>query len=330
MVFDNIEFHNVEEMEKCEEGYLLWRLPANVRRSINEGARTLTSSYGTGVELRFKIKGDAVTIVLSAEDAAEANVAYIYYGSIQGGWQNSSKVILSEPTRITIQKPENLSFLKDLSVKNNLSFSPEVVRVVLPYGRIHYWGVEGEVEVPCSRDIPKKTYLAYGSSITHGSLALAMPYSYPFRIGQKLGCDYLNLGFAGSAQMEKTMAEYIVSRKDWDFATVEMGINMVGEQHSIEVFEKSVDEFTRVLATDFRPIFATSLYGFSDPKIMERGKEYRRIVERYAKDRLIFVDGLKLLDNAAYISQDMVHPSLEGVESIVNNWCRIMYEKFNN
>lgn len=247
MIKYNILFHNVAELENSEKGYIMWRLPKKIRDQINDGAGKVMSCYGTGVELRFKMKGDSVTLILSAEETMEANVAYIYYGSIQGGWQNSSKVILNEPTRITIQKPENQEFLKKLSEENNLPFSPEVVRLVIPYGKIYYLGVEGEVEPPLKEELPAKTYLAYGSSITHGSLALAMPYSYPFRIAQRMGCDYLNLGFAGSAQMEKVMAEYIVSLKNWDFATVEMGINMIREEHTIEAFEKNIDEFTAVL-----------------------------------------------------------------------------------
>lgn len=324
MIKYNILFHNVAELENSEKGYIMWRLPKKIRDQINDGAGKVMSCYGTGVELRFKMKGDSVTLILSAEETMEANVAYIYYGSIQGGWQNSSKVILNEPTRITIQKPENQEFLKKLSEENNLPFSPEVVRLVIPYGKIYYLGVEGEVEPPLKEELPAKTYLAYGSSITHGSLALAMPYSYPFRIAQRMGCDYLNLGFAGSAQMEKVMAEYIVSLKNWDFATVEMGINMIREEHTIEAFEKNIDEFTAVLSEDKRPVFATGLYGFSDPKFQKRGEEFRRIVEKYAKERLIYTDGLKLLDNPVYISQDMVHPSLEGMERIVDNWCEVM------
>mgnify|MGYP002555374518 FL=1 len=46
-----------------------------------------------------------------------------------------------------------------------------------------------------------------------------------FRNAQALGVDYLNLGFAGNALMEEEMANYLVSRRDWDFASVEMGIN---------------------------------------------------------------------------------------------------------
>ena len=322
MIFDNIEFHNVEELQACDEGYRMWRLPGWVRDNINEKAGKISSGFATGVELRFKMKSDNVTLFLSAENMTEATVAYIYYGSIQGGWADSSRVILTEKTAVHIKKPNNMEKLKKISKDQNLPFSPEVVRVVLPYGSICYIGVDGEVEPPAKDELPVQSYLAYGSSITHGSLALAPPYTYPFRLAQKFGCDYVNLGFAGSAYMEKAMAEYIVSRKDWNFATVEMGINMLEEE--IDEFENNIDVFTQILQKDPRPIFATSIYGFSDPSGQEKGKKMRAIVEKYAKDRLIFTDGLEFLNNPAFIAQDMVHPSLEGIEQIGNNWFKVI------
>lgn len=326
MIFDNIQFHNVEELQPHEKGYRMWRLPKWVRDNINEKASKFSSGYATGVELRFKMKSDTATLFLAAENMTEAPVAYIYYGSIQGGWADSTRVILPQKTAVEIRKPNNMEVLKQISKEQNLPFDPEVVRVVLPYGTIYYIGMEGEVEPPTKEELPKQTYLAYGSSITHGSLALGTPHTYPFRLSQKLGCDYLNLGFAGSAHMEKVMAEYIVSRKDWDFATVEMGINMLGMD--MELFEKNIDEFTRILSEDARPVFATSIYGYSDPTTQEDGRKKRAIVEKYAKDRLIFTEGLEFLDNPAYIAQDMVHPSLEGIESIGNNWYKIIREYF--
>lgn len=190
---------------------------------------------------------------------------------------------------------------------------------ILLHNGVYYWYGENRLD---------DLYVSCYSSIDLISLALAQPYSYPFRLGQMLRCDYLNLGFAGSAQMEKAMAEYLVSRKDWDLASVEMGINMLGEQFPTEEFEKNIDEFTKILSEDGRPVFATSLYGFSDPVMMERGNEYRQIVEKYAKKRLIFIDGLKLLNNKTYISQDMVHPSLEGMEEISKNWYSFINSTF--
>lgn len=68
MIFNNIEFHNVEEMKKCEKGYMMYRLPAYVREKINSSARDETSLFSTGVELRFRIKGDYATVILSLGD----------------------------------------------------------------------------------------------------------------------------------------------------------------------------------------------------------------------------------------------------------------------
>ncbi|NLO08319.1 MAG: SGNH/GDSL hydrolase family protein [Clostridiales bacterium] len=322
MIFENIEFHNVEEMIRCDKGYQMLRLPSYVREQINPTARDEVSRFSTGVEIRFRLKGNSVNIILSVDENAEAQVAYIYYGSFQGGWQYSSKTIQNE-TMITIPKCNNLYLLKEITGSKSLPFDPELVRIVLPYGTCYYVGVEGEVEPPLKSQLPKKTYLAYGSSITHGSLSLAAPYTYPFRISQMLGCDYYNLGFAGSAHMEKAMAEYIVSRPDWDFASVEMGVNMLKPEFTLELFEERVRVFVDILADDSRPIFATSIFGFNGPE-QEKAQKYREIVRKYSSNKLIFTDGLELLNNPAYISADLVHPSLEGMAGISERWSWLM------
>ena len=326
MVFQNIDFHNVEELEACEKGYIMWRLPREVRERMNEGIRDVSARYSTGTELRFKIKGESVTLILRADEMDEAQVAYLYYGSFQGGWQYSSKVIGPDETRITIPVPGNLEVMKRITKERQLGFDPEVVRVVMPYGRCYFVGAEGEIEPPAKEDVPARTYLAYGSSITHGSLALAAPYTYPFRIAQKFKCDYLNLGFAGSAQMERAMAQYIVSRKDWDFASVEMGINMVN--FPAELLEERMKGFVEVLAEDPRPVFATSLFENNmTGEMPDKISLFRDIVRKHAAGRLIFTDGRELLDNPAFISQDLTHPTLEGMEEITGRWYRVMKDR---
>lgn len=323
MIFQNIDFHNVEEMEPCAGGWLMYRVPHRVREKLNDRARQLVCSYSTGVELRFKIKGDSATLILKAEEAKEAQTAYIYYGTFQGGWEYSSKTVFTHDTRITISAPDHLDRLEQIYREQRLGFHPAVVRLVLPYGTCVFAGVEGEVEPPEQEKLPDQTYLAYGSSITHGSLALAPPYSYPFRIAQKMNSDYINLGMAGCAHLEKEMAEYLISRKDWDFGSVEMGINMIEPEFTVEEFESRVREFLKIMASDSRPVFVTSLFGYNG-EYQRKAEQYRKIVAECAKpylDRNInFIDGLKLLDNPAFISQDMTHPSLEGLERIAKEW----------
>lgn len=323
MIFDNIDFHNVEEMEKCDKGYILWRVPKSLRMHLPELSAERASRYNTGVELRFKMKSDKVKVILRAEPIEEAQVAYIYHGAFQGGWMNSSKVILQEDTEIEIEKPANIEALRKISTEHGLGFDPAVVRIVMPYGLNYYVGVEGEVKPPAETEVPDKTYLAYGSSITHGSLGLASPFSYVFRISQMLHCDYINMGYAGLARLEAEMAEYLCARKDWDFATLELGINMLSDEFSVELFESRVKRFVEIMAADDRPVFVTDIYGFND-KWQDKAGKYREIVRKYASDKLIYVSGLELLNNPAFVSQDMVHPTAEGQLHIADRWVKIL------
>ncbi len=57
----------------------------------------------------------------------------------------------------------------------------------------------------------EKPIIFYGSSITQGGCASRPGTAYPAIISRKLGLDYVNLGFSGSAKGENEMAEYIAS-----------------------------------------------------------------------------------------------------------------------
>ena len=325
MIFRNIEFHNAEELVPYEDGWRIHRVPADVRAQCNEGLQTTSSLYGTGVELRFVLLGEYADIRLRALPLPEGQMAFLYYGAIQGGWQQSSFVITERETVIHVTRPDNPDQLRQLAKESGMPFSPEVIRLVLPYGNIVFLGVEGDVMPPAPDMLPKKTLLCYGSSITHGSLALITPYTYPFRMAQKLGMDVLNKGFAGTCHCERAMAEWFAARKDWDVMTLEMGINMMGMTE--REFERRIDEFTAVMAADGRPVFATSIFHYNGDHYgadQARGQRFREIVRKYAQPRLHFVDGLELLDRADYITQDMVHPSLEGIIQISDRWTEII------
>ena len=319
MIFQNIEFHNVAEIIPYEDGWKLHRAPAALRTQCSEGLEK-TSAYSTGIELRFVLRGEYADIRLRTVPIAEGQMAFVYYGAIQGGWQQSSYVITAEATTIRIPRPGNMDGLQTITANAGLPFSPEVIRLVLPYGNTIFLGVEGDVCPPDASLLPGRTLLSYGSSITHGSLALAAPYTYPFRIAQKLGMDYLNLGFAGTCLCEKAMAEWLVSRRDWHAATLELGINMVGMTEA--EFEKRIDEFTAIMAADRRPVFATSI--FTPAFDTQKHQLFRRIVRKYAEPRLHFVDGFELLERPEFISQDGVHPSLEGIAQVVDRWTEII------
>lgn len=329
MDHQNIRFHNVEELEPVEGGWLLRRVGAAARARISPGVQE--NCFATGIELRFTMPDGAVDLLLKTIPQAEAATAHIFFGSFQGGWEYSSKNIGADVTRIHIEYPAKLATLRRITAEKQLAFAPEVVRVVLPYVPVIFAGVEGRTALPAADQLPQKTYLAYGSSITHGSLSLIQPDCYVFRNAQALGVDYLNLGFAGNALMEEEMANYLVSRRDWDFASVEMGINTTErvKEFPLEVFEERIDRFTAVLARDPWPVFATSFFGYLDEDT-DRTDKMRRIVRRYAAERLIFTDGLQLLDDETLISADGTHPDARGQEQIAARWSRIMAETLAN
>lgn len=63
---------------------------------------------------------------------------------------------------------------------------------------------------PYRLDIP---IVYYGSSITQGGCASRPGNSYQAIISREFDCDYINLGFSGSAKGEKAIAEYIADIK---------------------------------------------------------------------------------------------------------------------
>ena len=330
MIFQNIDFHNVAELVPCGDGWRMYRVPEAVRSACDEGLRVTSSAYSTGIELRFCLLGEYADIHLRTEPIAEGQMAYLYYGAIQGGWEQSSFVIGRERTTIRVKRPNNPEQLQEITDGAQLPFSPAVCRLVLPYGNNIFLGAEGDIAPPTADMLPKETLLCYGSSITHGSLALATPVTYAFRMAQKLHMDTLNMGFAGSCHCEKALADWFVSRRDWQVATLEIGINMLGMTEA--EFERRVDEFTAIMAADGRPVFATSIFHFHGDHYgsgQSKAQRYRNIVRKYAEPRLHFVDGLALLERSDYISQDMVHPTLEGQLQIADRWAEILRRSLN-
>jgi len=182
--------------------------------------------------------------------------------------------------------------------------------------------------LPLDTDVPRKNYLAYGSSITHGSLSVLPATSYTHLIANALHADCLNMGFAGSAHMEANMAKYLTSRKDWDFATVEMGVNLVGSEMTVEEFDNRIGTFLKVFKEDGRPVFVTDIFIHNkEQREQERSVIFREIVKKYANEYgLPYTSGIELLDRKDFISCDMTHPTMEGQQMIAKRWSAVILE----
>lgn len=326
MIFEKIDFHNVEEMIPSEHGYRMARVPSAVRETLNERARENASLSTTGVELRFKILSGEADIFLYAETAPAVPV-FLYYGYMQCGWTEHAFPLHQGENQIHLSVPAEMAYFRELAEAEKQPFSPDVIRLVLPSGDLRFLRAEGDITPPEKKDLPEKTLLCYGSSITHGSLSVGPAHNYVFKLGRMLNCDTINLGFAGSAHLEKTMAEYIISRKDWDFATFEMGVNMI-RWFTHEEFEGRVSDFISVLRQDSRPIFTTSIFSLLPAHLpdMQKVQDFRGIVRKYQAAPFVFTEGEALLHEFSLITADMVHPSAEGQALIAQRWGKIIAE----
>lgn len=323
MIFDRIDFHNVWDMLPREDGgRLLLRLPRELYGHLSDMGKA-NGLLASGVEMRFRIRNGEADIFLRAENTDEALPVLIAYGDFQGGWMYSAKLITKEKSCIHIAPSGHLKEMQHLTDTRGLRYQPEMVRLILPYLPVVYLGAQGDIEPPHPGDTPARTLLCHGSSITHGSLALGATASYASLLARRLGCDYLNLGLAGSCHLEEEVARHIVSRRDWDLATVEMGINML--HFSEEEFRARVRRFVEILAADGRPVYVTSLFVYglnNDPK----GQAFRCIVQEETAGRLPFINGLELLDDPCMLAEDMVHPAQDGHWEIARRWAEFIKE----
>lgn len=327
MLFKNIELHNVAELEKNKKGFSMLRVPKKIENGINDMAKE-RNRINTGVELRFKAIDDKILLTLQADEKNDISVPMIYYGNIQAGWQESQKIICDKPTQIFIKKPDNIEYLKRIADDFNHSFNPEVVRVIMPAKKCSIIDVKGKCMPPSNEDVPQKKYLAYGSSITHGSLSVLSANSYAFKVAGHLNADLINLGYAGSAAMEACMADYIAERKDWSFATLEMGINVINNMEE-KVFKDRVRYFISKIGSEnpLKPIVCIDMFYFSlDYENNKKADIYRKIVRQTVKEinlpNVSYINGKTLLKNMNYVSADLIHPTIKGMDEISVNLTR--------
>lgn len=83
----------------------------------------------------------------------------------------------------------------------------------------------------------EKPVLYYGSSITQGGCASRPGNSYQAVISRNLDCNYINLGFSGSARGEDAIAEYIASL-DYSVFVYDYDYNAPDPDHLRKTHEK--------------------------------------------------------------------------------------------
>ena len=318
--------HGIAEVAEDETGaFRLFRVPQSLLPKL--GVRVnMRCFHPAGSEIRFRMKGSPVKFKFRRTTEPDHPLFIeqtvfpigIFHGDFQYTW-------------LALPEGDNEFEIKPFHDRTGLlhrtqyRFNPELTRIILPPFidlRIVDW--EGEMEPPRPGDVPSTQLLSYGSSITQGAYGLQGNTTYPASVARELGVDVCNLGFGGGATMEPEIAEWIVSRKDWHLATLEMGVNVFNR--APEEFRILVRNFLAVFAADplKRPVFTLDMLPFGEEfgdnqEVKERAAAYRRIVrEETAATGSPVMTTLEYasLIRASDLSTDILHPAAHAFDAI--------------
>lgn len=184
MIFKNIDFHNVDELVKTENGYLMQRVNSDVLKHLFPAVQERIAYFGTGVELRFVIGSGEVEIDLFIDDnfsdgivTARPTTVRVFYGDWQSGYKTPDFHLHPGLNTLKLSIPDE----SELLTKLDGAFDSRVVRIILPQNINEFVDARGDIRLPDKSMYPEKTLLFYGSSITNGADATSVPSTFAFR-----------------------------------------------------------------------------------------------------------------------------------------------------
>lgn len=331
MIFKNIELHNVCETQLTEDGsgVYLRRFPCSVR-SVLTGASLLRSLNSSGCEIRFASDSDEVYVTLMSKD----NDSYVYTYS---GDYLCERVFLPKDTKITVsvKRPVQQTGIDKDVLKGR--FDTSLYRIFISCScECIFYGVndkDSSIKAPDISMKPKIRWYAYGSSVTQGIWSIISPNSYIHYAAQRLGVDVFCKGMSGTCFCEKEMIDYLATCNDWDFITMEIGLNMYEftleefkrrTSYAIDVVcEKNKDKSVFVIT----PFPNIASFG-NDKELREKHIAFTNVLKRFKKSNLKIIDGNSILDDFTYLSHDLLHPTDYGHVRMGENLAQILLSEY--
>lgn len=329
MIHESIEFHNAAALEPIAglPGLCPVRFPRPVRDALEPRGRIISLS-STGIELRFVTPAPELRVTLQAHLSPATIRVYC------GGHGHSDHVIpAGSATVLHLTAPTRFRDVPR-DILHAAPFSPGVWRIILDGQPVNFLGVETfghEIRPPRPPEKPNLRWLAHGSSITHSSVL-----GYPHRTAWKLGVDVLNKGMSGSCHCEAAMAAHLATAEEWDFATLELGINMRGGFEPDE-FEKRARHLVSALrATKPRApiILITHFLNKEHHPAGEPTEAVRRqnafdatlraIAAENQNNGIHLVEGCTVLTDLTGLGVDLIHPSDLGHTLMAENLARAL------
>ncbi len=325
MIYNNIEFHNVAELETADglPGLSLQRFPKQVRHELGHGDHErgrFYSQVSAGCEIRFVTTAKFVKISLSSREKVGSVIVY------KGDFLHSVHTLPAGIiTTLHLEEPPKFSGL-DPDLLHSKGFSANVWRFV--FGKdsnVNFHNLDtfgNSCRPPLPEEKPQLTWLAYGSSITFGGDTNLYSNAYIPQAARRLNFDVLNKGIAGSCFCDPAMADYLATL-NFDVVTLELGVNMRGRFNGAE-YESRVNDLLGKLRSKSanKPIFVLGVFpngsnmALNPDRFGQNDLLFSQISERIVKqsnDRnLYYIPGDAVLTNSSDLSCDLLHPSDDG------------------
>lgn len=308
---------NVGELTKVHDtGALrLARFPSRLEPTYSMPGAKYVGRHSTGCEIRFVPQNEDVILRLSSAHGADVQI-------FQGDFY-CKQTLNMEPGRIyEIECRFNKELLKlPQEALDDCLFAPNVMRMRVTSGVIYFHGLDTYgygSRKPAAEELPNKTWLAWGSSITQNNA-----YGHVHQAAHRLGVQVLNKGQSGSCSAEPHVAKWLVEENEWDFITCEWGINM-RVLFLPEEYEQRITECIQTLASKGKPIFLITTYpndgylGMLEKESTNRQIEFIEIMrETYKTNKpqfpnLHLIEGKDVLKKWNWLTADLVHPTQEG------------------
>lgn len=210
------------------------------------------------------------------------------------------------------------------AVQAECRFSRSVWRLrISGTGRVHFIARAGvTTRPPFPVEVPVRTLLAHGSSITMGFAAPRLADPWIQHTAEHLGWDMLNLGFGGACHVEEAMARHIAGRSDWHACILELGINLIDHRNvSTDEFARRVRRFIDVVGAIGRPVLLLNILPLASdmlvsPATWRMPEEFRAEVRAAhaacGLPHVELLEGTSLLSVPGGLTTDLVHPSAMG------------------
>ena len=222
-----------------EETGLFKRLPADVAERTSKNVNLLYRNTA-GARIRFKTDSSFIAVgaiyppmeFSSPRSAALSSVGGYCFDLYADG--KFCRVLW--PEGLVQDGSINHFVIKNGQYEGSYDFETKKMREITLYFPSFvnisevYIGLQEDAIVDSGMEyVNEKPVVFYGSSITHGACASRPGNIYENILSRRMNMDYINLGFAGSAQAEETMIDYI--------STIDMSVLVFDYDHNAKTPE---------------------------------------------------------------------------------------------